>query len=70
VPPGAIIIDGTDRYLLPGFIDGNVHATVYGNSRRRETVVKYGHRNAALPEKALFSVGGDPKAVFDAAPDS
>jgi imidazolonepropionase-like amidohydrolase len=48
VPPGAIIIDGTDRYLLPGFIDSNVHATVYGNSRRRETVVKYGHRNADL----------------------
>ena len=48
VPEDAIIIDGTNGYLLPGFIDSNVHATVYGNSRRRETVVKYGHRNADL----------------------
>jgi imidazolonepropionase-like amidohydrolase len=48
VPSAAIVIDGTNRYLLPGFIDSNVHATVYGNSRRRETVVKYGHLNEDL----------------------
>lgn len=48
IPAGAVIIDGNGKYLLPGFIDSNVHATVYGNSRRRETVVKYGHRNAEL----------------------
>lgn len=48
VPPDAVIVDGAGKYLLPGFIDSNVHATVYGNSRRRETVVKYGHRNAEL----------------------
>ena len=48
IPTEAIVIDGKNRYLLPGFIDSNVHATVYGNSRRRETVVKYGHRNEEL----------------------
>lgn len=48
LPSGALVIDGHGRYLLPGFIDSNVHATVYGNSRRRETVVKYGHRNEEL----------------------
>ena len=48
IPSAAVIVDGSDHYLLPGFIDSNVHATVYGNSRRRETVVKYGHRNTEL----------------------
>lgn len=48
VPVGAIVIDGAGNYLLPGFIDSNVHASIYGNSRRRETVVKYGERNADL----------------------
>jgi imidazolonepropionase-like amidohydrolase len=48
VPPGATVIDGDGLFLLPGFIDSNVHATVYGNSKRRETVVKYGHRNEEL----------------------
>lgn len=48
VPPDAVRIDGRGKFLLPGFIDSNVHASVYGNSTRRETVVKYGERNADL----------------------
>ena len=48
IPGNATVIDGNKLYLLPGFVDSNVHATVYGNSRRRETVVKYGHRNEEL----------------------
>ena len=48
IPANATVIDGNNLYLLPGFVDSNVHATVYGNSRRRETVVKYGHRNEEL----------------------
>src|SRR5690606_35257506 len=31
-PAGALEIDGSGRFLLPGFIDSNVHATVYGNA--------------------------------------
>jgi imidazolonepropionase-like amidohydrolase len=42
------VIDGKHRYMVPGFIDTNVHASIYGNSRRRETVVKYGERNDEL----------------------
>ena len=42
------LINGSGKYLLPGFIDSNVHASIYGNSTRRETVVKYGERNAEL----------------------
>ena len=48
IPADAVVIDGRGKYLLPGFIDSNVHASIYGNSRRRETVVKYGDRNADL----------------------
>ncbi len=48
VPATAVVINGAGKYLLPGFIDSNVHASIYGNSRRRETVVKYGERNADL----------------------
>ena len=47
-PADATIVDGRGKFLLPGFIDSNVHASIYGNSRRRETVVKYGERNADL----------------------
>ncbi len=47
-PAADIIIDGKGKYLLPGFIDNNVHATVYGNAKRRETVVRYGERNEEL----------------------
>lgn len=48
VPTNAEQIDGRGKYLLPGFIDSNVHASVYGNSTRRETVVRYGERNTEL----------------------
>lgn len=41
-------VDGRGKYLLPGFIDTNVHASIYGNARRKETVVKYGERNDEL----------------------
>lgn len=48
MPGDAEHIDGRGKYLLPGFIDANVHASIYGNATRRETVVRYGHRNTEL----------------------
>ena len=45
LPADAMRIAGKGKYLLPGFIDTNVHASVYGNSKRRETAVKYAERN-------------------------
>ena len=48
MPSGARIIDGTGKYLLPGFIDSNVHGTVYGNPKRRDTSVKYSERGEEL----------------------
>ncbi|WP_420140808.1 amidohydrolase family protein [Sphingomonas sp.] len=47
-PKGARIIEGRGRYLLPGFIDSNVHLTVYGKPDRRDTSAKYGDRNEEL----------------------
>jgi len=48
VPKDATRIDGTGRFLLPGFIDSNVHATVYGNPARRDTSSRYFDRNEEL----------------------
>lgn len=48
LPDYVRVIDGRGKYLLPGFIDTNVHASIYGNARRKETVVKYGERNDEL----------------------
>ena len=47
-PKDADIIDGSGRFLLPGFIDTNVHASLYGGTSRPETIVKYGDRNVEL----------------------
>ncbi|BAK67846.1 putative hydrolase [Sphingobium sp. SYK-6] len=47
-PRGATRVDGRGRYLLPGFIDSNVHATVYGNPARRDTSSRYADRNEDL----------------------
>jgi len=47
-PESVVRINGKGKYLVPGFIDANVHASVYGNSRRRETAVKYAERNHEL----------------------
>ena len=51
LPADAMRIAGKGKYLLPGFIDTNVHASVYGNSKRRETAVKYAERNHELVEE-------------------
>jgi imidazolonepropionase-like amidohydrolase len=48
VPKDAALIDGTGHFLVPGFIDSNVHGTVYGNPNRRDTSVKYADRNEEL----------------------
>lgn len=47
-PAEAREIDGRGRYLLPGFIDSNVHATVYGNPARRDTSSRYADHNEEL----------------------
>lgn len=41
-------IDGKGKYLIPGIVDSNVHNTVYGNAKRKETVIRYGYRNEEI----------------------
>jgi hypothetical protein len=39
---GATVIDAAGRYVVPGFIDTNVHLSLYGGMRDRyETLAKY-----------------------------
>jgi imidazolonepropionase-like amidohydrolase len=45
---GGTQIDGTGRFLVPGFFDNNAHLTVYGQPARRDTSAKYGDRNEEL----------------------
>jgi len=42
VPPGARVVDGHGKYLVPGFVDTNVHLSLYGGMNDRyETLVRY-----------------------------
>lgn len=54
VPAGARTIDGAGRFLTPGFIDTNVHVSLYGggNKDRKETSVHYRLAGAALTLEA------------------
>lgn len=49
VPEGFQVIDGAGRYVTPGFIDTNVHLSLYSG---HETLVRYQDRNAALTLEA------------------
>lgn len=49
VPRGANVIDGSGKYVTPGFIDSNVHLSLYGAG---ETIVRYEDRNANLTLEA------------------
>lgn len=49
VPEGAYVIAGAGKYVTPGFIDSNVHLSLYSG---HETLVRYQDRNAALTLEA------------------
>lgn len=49
IPAGATVIDAAGRYIVPGFIDTNVHLSLYGGLRDRyETLAKYHSRQAEI----------------------
>lgn len=55
IPDGATIIDGAGRYAVPGFVDTNVHVSLYGASfskARKETAVFYWERGAEIALEA------------------
>jgi len=49
VPGSAQVIDGTGKFVTPGFIDTNVHVSLYGAG---ETIVRYEARNADITREA------------------
>jgi imidazolonepropionase-like amidohydrolase len=49
VPSNATVIDGNGKFVTPGFIDTNVHVSLYGAG---ETIVRYEDRNANLTLEA------------------
>ncbi len=49
VPRGAQVINGSGKFVTPGFIDTNVHVSLYGAG---ETIVRYEHRNADVTLEA------------------
>ena len=64
VPNGAQVIDGTGKFVTPGFIDSNVHLSLYGAG---ETIIRYEPRNADL---ALESAQLELKHGFTTVRDS
>src|SRR5262245_47149422 len=49
IPDGATIIDAKGSYVLPGFVDTNVHLSLYGGARDRyETLVRYYARQSEI----------------------
>jgi imidazolonepropionase-like amidohydrolase len=53
VPAGATVIDGAGRYVLAGFIDTNVHLSLYGGTRDPyESLAKYFDREDEIVVEA------------------
>jgi imidazolonepropionase-like amidohydrolase len=67
IPDGATIIDAKGGYVLPGFIDTNVHLSLYGGLRDRyETLVRYHSRqNEIVLEAAQLQLKHGVTTVRD-----
>ncbi len=67
VPPGAHVIDGTGRWLVPGFVDTNVHLSLYGGAADRyESLVRYEPRqNDIVLEAAQIDLAHGITTVRD-----
>ena len=54
VPPGATVIDASGKFVTPGFVDTNVHVSLYGGGgkERKETSVHYRLAGPALTLEA------------------
>ena len=55
VPDGARVIDGAGKFLTPGFVDTNVHTSLYGagfGKHRKENAVFYWERGAEIALEA------------------
>jgi imidazolonepropionase-like amidohydrolase len=67
VPSGAAIVDARGRWIVPGFIDTNVHLSLYGGQNDRyETMVRYQPREPEIVlEAAQIDLGHGITTVRD-----
>ncbi len=67
IPPGASLIDANGRFVVPGFIDTNVHLSLYGGTRERyESLVRYQPRqNEIVLEAAQIDLKHGVTTVRD-----
>ncbi|HLX46336.1 MAG TPA: amidohydrolase family protein [Bryobacteraceae bacterium] len=67
VPSGATIVDAKGRFITPGFIDTNVHLSLYGGARDRyESLVRYQPRqNEIVLEGAQIDLAHGITTVRD-----
>src|SRR5215475_7024407 len=48
-PAGTQVVDGTGKFVVPGFVDTNVHLSLYGGMNDRyETLVRYADRQPEI----------------------
>jgi imidazolonepropionase-like amidohydrolase len=67
IPSGATTIDAKGRFVVPGFIDTNVHLSLYGGARDRyESLVRYQPRqNEIVLEAAQIQLSHGVTTVRD-----
>src|SRR6266496_3676280 len=67
VPADATVIDAAGRYIVPGFIDTNVHLSLYGGMKERyESLVRYQPRqNEIVLEAAQLQLKHGVTTVHD-----
>ncbi|HUI53930.1 MAG TPA: amidohydrolase family protein [Bryobacteraceae bacterium] len=67
VPAGATVVDAKGRYIVPGFIDTNVHLSLYGGMRDRyESLARYQpHQNEIVLEGAQIDLKYGVTSVRD-----
>ena len=54
IPKGAVTVDATGKFITPGFVDTNVHVSLYGGGAkdRKETSVRYQDQSPGLTLEA------------------
>ncbi len=53
IPNNATIVDSKGQWIVPGFVDTNVHPSLYGGvNDRYETLVRYAHRQREIALEA------------------
>lgn len=66
IPPGATVVDGTGRYLLPGLIDTHVHLLMRANEENDSGLRSDLHDLLARGVTGLRDMGNNPRRLLEA----